>query len=165
MGTNLSEWLSKLAASDYFIGAAALLFLLFLCKIFFRKNWISISGSKFGKVRMSRRALYSVIYGVTSDIEGIIGRHAKVVIKCGKVYIDIYIKLGVCRNISAISEDVQVRLNNILANDFGLNNISKINVVIAGFSRKSYRNAEFLAENCCEHHETKGDEHATDETG
>ncbi|MDR0679829.1 MAG: hypothetical protein LBF42_02225 [Puniceicoccales bacterium] len=164
MRTNLSEWLSKLAASDYFIGAAALLLFLFLCKIFFRKNWISISGSKFGKVRMSRRALYSVICGITSDVEGIVGRHVKVVIKRRKVYIDVYIKLGVCRNISAISEDVQMRLNNILVNDFGLNNIGKIDVIIAGFSRKSYQNDGFLAENCCEHRETKGDEHAADET-
>ena len=62
-----------------------------------------------------------------------------------------------------ISEDVQVRLNNILVNDFGLNNIGKINVVIAGFSRKSYRNDGFLAENCCKHRETKCDEHVSDE--
>ncbi|MDR3273762.1 MAG: hypothetical protein LBS87_00285 [Puniceicoccales bacterium] len=150
MSVNLPTWLSELVASDYFIGAASLLFLLILAKIFFKKRWIAVSRSKFGKIRMSRRALYAIVYGVTGNVEGIANRRVKLEIKRGKIYINIHIKLDICRNISSLSEDVQMRLNEILAKSLGLDNVGKINVVIAGFSRESCYSNEFLAENCCE---------------
>jgi hypothetical protein len=63
-----------------------------------------------------------------------------------------------------VSEDVQGRLSDALISDLGLDNVGRINVVIAGFSRKSYRSGEFSAANCREHCNTKtGD--AADEIG
>lgn len=164
MDVNLSKELVKFVTSDYFIGAASLLLLMLLAKVFFRRRWISVSGSKFGKIRISRHALYAAIREAASDVDGVSIRRVEAAIKHGKIYIDIFVRLGVCRSVSTVSEDVQVHLSNVLVNDLGLDNIGRINVVVAGFSRKSCRNSGFFAENCCKSCDSKPDNGA-DETG
>jgi hypothetical protein len=136
MRGNLPTWLSELVASDDFIRAASLLFLLILAN-FFKKRWIAVSRSKFGKIRMSRWALYAIVYGVTGNVEGMGNRHVKLEIKRGKIYITIHSKRDICRNMSSLSEGVQMRLNEILAKSLGLDKVGKINVAIAGFSREA----------------------------
>jgi uncharacterized alkaline shock family protein YloU len=139
MNSGLSKYAAQFVTSDYFIGAVSLLALLFFAKIFLKKHWILVSTSRFGKVRMSRRALYAILYGLINNIQGICGRRVRLTIRHGKIYINIHIKLDICCNIPALSEDVQVRVSNVLSNDLGLDNIGKINVEISGFSPKSYR--------------------------
>ncbi|MDR2436112.1 MAG: hypothetical protein LBD33_02260 [Puniceicoccales bacterium] len=164
MDASVSKELMKFVASDYFIGAASLLLLMLLAKFFFRRRWISVSGSKFGKIRISRRALYAAIHEAASGVDGVSICRVGTAIRHGKIYVDISVRLGVCRSVSTVSEDVQVHLSNVLANDLGLGNIGKINVVIAGFSRKNYRSGEFFAKNCCKFHDSKPDNGA-DEAG
>jgi MoaA/NifB/PqqE/SkfB family radical SAM enzyme len=155
MDANVSKELAKFVTSDYFIGAASLLLLMLLAKVFFRRCWISVSGSKFGKIRISRDALYAAIHEAASGVEGVSIRRVKAAIKRGKIYIDIFVRLGVGRSLSTVSEDGQVHLSNALVNDLGLGNIGKINVVVAGFSRKSCCSGEFFTENCCKSCDSK----------
>jgi hypothetical protein len=149
-------WLSKFAANDYLVGAASLLILLFVLRGFFKRHLVLVSSSGFGRVRMSRRALYSVIYVVINNIEGVSAQHVKLDIRGGKIHINADIKLNICRNIAEITGDVQSRLSDVFVHDLGLDNIGLINIVVGGFSRKSRKNIKFLSENCCEHRAEDG---------
>lgn len=144
------QFLLNVVTSDYFIGAVSLLFILIFLKIWFKKHWLSITSSKLGKVRMSKHALYEVVYGICKDIDGIIHPHIKLTIKRKKINIDINIKLGICKNLSSITVEIQNKLNEVLVNDLGLSNVGKINVIVSGFSRRSCRaNDKFISECSC----------------
>ncbi|MDR2720956.1 MAG: hypothetical protein LBB15_01550 [Puniceicoccales bacterium] len=157
MDVDLPKKLMKFIANDYFIGAASLLLLLLFAKAFFRRHWISISSSKFGKIKVSCRALYAAICEVANGVGGVSVHRVKIATKHGKIYINVYVKLNVCCNVSVVSEDIQVCLSNSLVNDLGLNNVGKINVIIASFLRKGHGNGEIFAENYCKYRGSKTD--------
>ena len=127
------DWLMEAATSDYCIGIVFFLLLIVIFRIIFRKCRIIISDSKLGKIRMSNHALRTVVYGVCKESEWILDPKIKLRVKRGKVVVDVSVKLGVYKNISTVTSDLQVKLGEVLISSFGLN-VDRINVIVSGFS-------------------------------
>lgn len=134
--------------TDYFIGLIAFLLLLVVLKIWKREGLLSISGSKLGRMRISKHALKTVIAGVCSGFEAIVSVRTKLRIKRNKLSLCLKLKLGRYINLSELTEELQSKLYEVLGSDLGLENIGKIDIFIADFSGDGQQD-KFLSEFSC----------------
>lgn len=148
---NIKQFSLKLIINDWFIGIVAVFCLLWLLKIWTKKCILPIACSKFGRTQASEHALKTVIVGVCNEIDSIVRARVNLNVKRGKLAIQLRLKLGTYSNLADLTTDLQNKLYTVLVDDLGLNNITKIDILISDFSgRKCAAQGNFLAECSCE---------------
>lgn len=125
------------------IAIIVLLFIWRACRK--RHRVIHISTLQEGKVSVMRSALIDLIENTCNDVAPNSKPHVCLCEKNDKLNLKIKIRIFSDQHIETITSTIQRRVNQVLQDTLGLENIGTINILIADFSKSSKKTPENIS--------------------